>query len=95
MGGGPGSASSPSMAAPRLGAEAGAQWRLPAGEAAGGGGRRRRGRMKGGMRGRREEKEEEGANMWRVEAVLKYFSWSIKGSHKYCQKFWINSVDHI
>ena len=39
MGGsGPGSASpSPSMAAPRLGAEAGAQWRLPAGEAAEGG----------------------------------------------------------
>ena len=37
LGGGPGSASSPSMAAPRLGAEAGAQWRLPAGEAAEGG----------------------------------------------------------
>ena len=34
VGGLGGSPSSPSMAAPRLGAEAGAQWRLPAGEAA-------------------------------------------------------------
>ena len=82
------------MAAPRLGAEAGAQWRLPAGEAAGGGGRRRRGRMKGGMRGRREEKEEEDVNMWRVEALLKTSSWSIS-SCKYCQKLWRNPVDHI
>ena len=77
------------MAAPRLGAEAGAQWRLPAGEAAGGGGRRRRrrrgrGRMKGGMRGRREEKEEEDANMWRVEAMLKTFIAGVSksGCHK-------------
>ena len=89
------------MAAPRLGAEAGAQWRLPAGEAAGGGGRRRRrrgrGRMKGGMRGRREEKEEEDANMWRVEAVLKTFIAGVSksSSHKYCQKCWKNPVDHI
>ena len=46
VGGLGGSPSSPSMAAPRLGAEAGAQWRLPAGEAAERG--RGRGRMKGG-----------------------------------------------
>ena len=73
------------MAAPRLGAEAGAQWRLPAGEAAGVGGRRRRRRRgRGRMKGRREEKEEEDANMWRVEAMLKTFIAGVSksGRHK-------------
>ena len=46
------------MAAPRLGAEAGAQWRLPAGEAAEGGKEEE---------GEREGKEEEDVKMWRLE----------------------------
>ena len=49
------------MAAPRLGAEAGAQWRLPAGEAAEGGEEEEE------EEDEREEKEEEDVKMWRLE----------------------------
>ena len=63
----PGSASSPSMvAAPRLGAEAGAQWRLPAARGGcWGRGEEEEEEDERGRRGRRGEKQEEDANVWR------------------------------